>query len=310
MTATHALPGSRDRTLLWGLLLSLLLHAVLFVPGVRNVFKEAVNLENIEIERPLPPAAPMEFTLVNPPPVPSEEPVDSRFASTASAKASDTDARDTGSEVPHGEGTLPFPENPSAAGAARPEGEDEQEANADSPKLPTEQEGLTEALQRSKWEPQEVTPAPGEPGFADETLDFYEPGSVRASIGGIQLNTTAWDFAPYLLDLKRRIKQKWVPPIAFTALGAVHGYTWVRFRIHPDGRMDGMEVIETEGHDSLHRSSANAVKGAAPFRPLPKDFPEEYLEIEFGFYYLLPGDENRFFKNGRFVRKGEEGSEK
>jgi hypothetical protein len=70
--------------------------------------------------------------------------------------------------------------------------------------------------------------------------------------------------------------------------------------------MEGMEVIETEGHDSLHRSSANAVKAAAPFRELPEDFPDEFLEIEFGFYYLLPGDENRFFKDGKFIRKGEE----
>ena len=97
--------------------------------------------------------------------------------------------------------------------------------------------------------------------------------------------------------------------MAFTALGAVHGYTWVRFRIYPDGHMEDMEVVETEGHDSLHRSSANAVKGAAPFRPLPAGFPEEYLEITFGFYYLLPGDEERWFKDGRYIRKGEERSE-
>jgi hypothetical protein len=55
--------------------------------------------------------------------------------------------------------------------------------------------------------------------------------------------------------------------------------------------------VETEGHDSLHRSSVNAVKGAAPFRQLPRDFPDPYLEITFGFYYLLPGDEQRFFKD-------------
>jgi hypothetical protein len=38
---------------------------------------------------------------------------------------------------------------------------------------------------------------------------------------------------------------------------------------------------------------------------LPKDFPEKYLEIEFGFYYLLPGDEDRYFKDGRYIRKDE-----
>lgn len=298
MTGVRTLPMQRDRAIVWGLALSIALHAVLFVPGLRDVFKDAVD---IELDVPPPPAVPMEFTLVSPPeqPTPNEE--RSRFASTVSSQASDTDSRDTGADVPHGEGKLPLPDTP-----GKPEGADGG-GESELPPLPQEQEGLTEALQRSKWT-SEMSPR-REPSFADETQDFYEPGSARASIGGISLSTTAWDFAPYLLDLKRRIKQKWIPPLAFTALGAVHGYTWVRFRIYPDGHMEGMEVIETEGHDSLHRSSGNAVKGAAPFRELPDDFPEKFLEIEFGFYYLLPGDENRFFRDGKFIRKGEERSQ-
>ena len=55
--------------------------------------------------------------------------------------------------------------------------------------------------------------------------------------------------------------------------------------------------MEQEGDDSLHRSSQGAIKGAMPFRKLPRDFPEEYLEITFGFYYLLPGDEERYFND-------------
>ena len=73
----------------------------------------------------------------------------------------------------------------------------------------------------------------------------------------------------------------------------------VVFRIYPDGRTEAMEVIETEGHKSLHRASANAIKGAAPFRPLPDHFPEPFLEVRFGFYYLLPGDAERFFNRQR-----------
>jgi hypothetical protein len=137
-----------------------------------------------------------------------------------------------------------------------------------------------------------------EPSFADESAEFYEPGSARASIGGIQLSTTEWDFAPYLLDLKRRIKQKWIPPIAFTALGAIHGYTWVRFRIYPDGRMEDAEVIETEGHDSLHRSSLERGEGRGAVSRASQGLPGSFLEIEFGFYYLLPGDETGISRTG------------
>jgi outer membrane biosynthesis protein TonB len=292
----------RDRTILWGLVASILLHAVFFMPGIRDVF-DVITHSNIKaVEEALqapPPDVPLEFTLVNPPenPVPPPDDQESKFKSTVSSQASDTDKRDTGADAPHSEGKMPVADTPGRPGGADGGGKSEL------PPMPEEQEGLGDALTKSKWT-SEISPRQ-EPSFADESTDFYERGSARASIGGIQLSTTEWDFAPYLLDLKRRIKQKWIPPIAFTALGAIHGYTWVRFRIYPDGHMEGAQVIETEGHDSLHRSSLNAVKGAAPFRELPNDFPDPFLEIEFGFYYLLPGDENRYFQNGRFIRKDE-----
>jgi outer membrane biosynthesis protein TonB len=298
-TTAGTFSSRRDRAFLWGIVASVLLHAILFVPGVRDVFEHAVNLENLDQPVP-PPDVPLEFTLVSPPENPIQPPEDeeaSRFRSTVSSQASDNDPRDTGADAPHSEGRMPVPDTPGQREGADGGGKSEL------PPMPQEQEGLGDVLTRSKWT-REISPT-REPSFADESQDFHEPGSARASIGGIQLSTTEWDFAPYLLDLKRRIKQKWIPPIAFTTLGAIHGYTWVRFRIYPDGRMVGAEVIETEGHDSLHRSSLNAVKGAAPFRELPGDFPDPYLEIEFGFYYLLPGDENRYFQNGRFVRKDE-----
>ena len=130
----------------------------------------------------------------------------------------------------------------------------------------------------------------------EQVPDFRNEGSAMASLGGISINTTAWDFAPYLLDLKHRVKQHWIPPLAFTALGAIHGYTVVSFRIYPDGRMQMLEVLEEEGHKSLHRASVNAIKGPAPFRALPDNFPEDYLEVRFGFYYLLPGDAERYFR--------------
>ena len=134
------------------------------------------------------------------------------------------------------------------------------------------------------------------PSLPEHVPEFDNSGSVRASVGGISVNTTAWDFAPYLLELKHRIRQHWIPPLAFTALGAIHGYTKVNFRIYPDGRMQALSVVDEDGHKSLHRASANAIKGAAPFRPLPEDFPEDYLDITFGFYYLLPGDAERYFR--------------
>ncbi|HEX5132758.1 MAG TPA: energy transducer TonB [Candidatus Krumholzibacteria bacterium] len=283
----------RDRTILWGIAASILLHALLLVPGVRHAF------ETLDIEIPKEPVVePLEFTLVSPPETPTPTDAQSRFLSTVSSAASDQEMRDSASDMPHSEGKIPIPDNPS------PTPGEEGGGKSELPPLPVENDGLSEALQRSKFTEQ-ISPR-HDPSLPDETEEFDNEGSASATIGGISLSTTDWDFAPYLLDLKRRIKQKWIPPIAFTTLGAVHGYTWVKFRIYPDGNMEDLGIVETEGHDSLHRSSVNAIKGAAPFRPLPKGFPDDYLEITFGFYYLLPGDEERYFKNGRFVRKDDE----
>lgn len=295
-------PEHRDRTLTWALAASIVVHASLFALGLY----QRARAHEIDLTRER--EMPVEVSLVEPPehPIPTDQ--KSTNLSTVSSAASDLDARDTGSDTPRGAQLLEETPPRSAASNARDaSGQTAQERAADRA-LPQEQEeGLTEALRQARERARNATALEEPHDFAvpSEMPDFGDDGSASATIGNITLNTTEWDFAPYLLDLKRRIRQKWIPPVAFSVLGAIHGYTWVQFRIYPDGRMEQLSVLETEGHESLHRSSVNAINGAAPFRELPEHFPEEYLEIAFGFYYLLPGDEARFFKNGRPIRKDE-----
>lgn len=274
----------RDKTLIYALLISVAIHVVLLLPVMKDFLFRDLTFP--EIEEPV--VIPMEFELVSPPenPVPSSRL--SKYLSTVSSRASDRTRRETESDLPHSEGRLPIPETPVERAGPAVGGKSEL------PPLPEEESDLGEALERSRFV-EKISPS-REPSLPEREIDFKSEGSVQASIGGISINTTAWDFAPYLLELKHRIKQHWIPPLAFTALGAIHGYTWVRFRVLPDGHMEAMEVLEEEGHESLTRSSLAAIRGAAPFRPLPDDFPEDHLEITFGFYYLLPGDEEKFFR--------------
>jgi outer membrane biosynthesis protein TonB len=293
-------PEQRDRTLTWALIASILVHASLLGFGL---YQRARALEiDLTRERELP----VEVSLVEPPqqPIPTDRA--STNLSTVSSEASDQDPRDTGSDAPSGVQRLEPAPPPSAPSNAQNETGPTTPERTPDRTLPEEQEeGLTEALRQARARDATTLQAPHDFAVPSEVPDFGEDGSASATIGNITLNTTEWDFAPYLLDLKRRIRQKWIPPVAFSVLGAIHGYTWVQFRIYPDGRMEQLSVLETEGHESLHRSSVNAINGAAPFRELPDHFPEDYLEIAFGFYYLLPGDETRFFKNGRPIRKDE-----
>ena len=71
--------------------------------------------------------------------------------------------------------------------------------------MPEEIGDLSEALASSKFIEQQSPQR--EPSAPEQNPDFLHDGSARASIGGISLNTMAWDFAPYLLDLKHMIKQ-------------------------------------------------------------------------------------------------------
>lgn len=274
----------KDRTLLYALLISAIIHAALLLPFMKDIFYREFQFP--EITEPV--VIPIEFELVSPPDRPTPTNRLSKYLSTVSSAASDVAETDTRSDLPQSEGVVPIPDTPSDRDGAEGGGESEL------PPLPEEDSDLGEAFRRSKFL-EEKSPR-RDLSFPERQIDFNNEGSTQASIDGISINTTAWDFAPYLLELKHRVKQHWIPPLAFTALGAIHGYTSVRFRIFPDGHMEALAVLEAEGHESLARASVGAIKGAAPFRPLPESFPEDFLEVTFGFYYLLPGDEVKYFR--------------
>jgi len=108
-----------------------------------------------------------------------------------------------------------------------------------------------------------------------------------AESGGLSFNTYDWDFAPYMLELKRRIGRNIFPPLAFSKLGLIDGDTLLRFRIYPDGRLDGPELLGYTGHRTLMDTSRFAVTASAPFPTLPDDFPKPYLEVTAKFSYFI-----------------------
>jgi len=120
----------------------------------------------------------------------------------------------------------------------------------------------------------------------------YAPGrqnsdSRAPDLGSFSLNTYAWDYAPYLLWLKERVQRNIYPPPAFTQMGIISGRTILRFRITRNGTLQNLALLGYEGHKSLMETSMRAILASAPFRNLPKDFPEEYLEVTAQFEYTV-----------------------
>jgi hypothetical protein len=112
------------------------------------------------------------------------------------------------------------------------------------------------------------------------TNNIYKQNKFSADqLGDMSLSTYAWEWAPYINALKRKLYQVWFTPAAYYRLGLIHGYTIIQFSISREGQLIEYEVLEHEGHESLEQSSVNAIKSSFPFKPLPVNFPDENLTI-------------------------------
>ncbi len=104
-------------------------------------------------------------------------------------------------------------------------------------------------------------------------------------VGDFALSTYSWNWAPYWLAFKRKLLRVWMAPPAYYQLGLIHGYTIVRLKVDRQGNMTDLKVLQQVGHQSLQQSSVNALYATFPFKPLPEDFPDEYLEVTIKMVY-------------------------
>lgn len=117
--------------------------------------------------------------------------------------------------------------------------------------------------------------------------DYKSEKFNARKIGGLTFNTYEWNFAPYMLEMKHKIERNIFPPPAFTHMGLIDGETMLRFKVMPSGDVTDVQVLNYKGHKSLMETSVNAIKSAIPFKPLPADFPENYLEVTASFSYYI-----------------------
>ncbi|MCX6581174.1 MAG: hypothetical protein NT166_13425 [Candidatus Aminicenantes bacterium] len=127
------------------------------------------------------------------------------------------------------------------------------------------------------------------PGVQEQlpSVKYDNQQSRALDMGGLSFNTYNWNFAPYMLELKRRVQRNIHPPPAFRELGLISGETLLRFKIYPNGMLKDLEILGYTGHKSLMVTSSNAIEVSAPFLPLPRDFPEDYLEVTGKFIYFV-----------------------
>jgi outer membrane biosynthesis protein TonB len=121
--------------------------------------------------------------------------------------------------------------------------------------------------------------------------DFFQPemaapGGNATSFGDISLNTTAWDYAPWLERFRRALMQHWYAPGAYY-YGVLRegGYAVIEVVIAKSGEMNHMDLLDEKEHPSFTAASMEALKSTAPFEALPKDFPEPTLILRIQMIY-------------------------
>ena len=92
------------------------------------------------------------------------------------------------------------------------------------------------------------------------------------------------DFGPYMRELQRRIKMNWDPPKGDESKRVV-----LLFKIAKDGRLLSCSVYKSSGLPSADKAALHAVQVSAPFRPLPPEYKNQSIDIQFTFDYNVFG---------------------
>ncbi len=84
----------------------------------------------------------------------------------------------------------------------------------------------------------------------------------------------------YMRDLQRIIKMNWNPPKGRESLRVV-----LLFRLEKNGTLLSSAVFKSSGDKEADKAALDALKNSAPFKPLPAEFKEKSIDIQFTFDY-------------------------
>jgi TonB family protein len=114
----------------------------------------------------------------------------------------------------------------------------------------------------------------GGSGDGDGRGGGYGPGG--GGIGGY------FPYTYYVDLLRSRISSSWYSSLVAPGLKGKY-VAAVYFIVRRDGEISELRLENSSGIDSLDLSAQRAIENAAPFAPLPPDFPSQYLVVHFEF---------------------------
>ena len=108
-----------------------------------------------------------------------------------------------------------------------------------------------------------------------------------AAEDSLKFNTYDWDHKPYADFLKRHIEVDIFSLPEFKELELSEGKIRLRFKILKDGKLRELQALDEGGNPLQQDTGVQSWSMSMKGRPLPDDFPEEYLRVTGTFEYTV-----------------------
>jgi TonB family protein len=132
-------------------------------------------------------------------------------------------------------------------------------------------------------------PAPGVLSDAIRNVQKYSQGESLQNVQGngdfgpsIQFDTKGVEFGPWLRRFVAQIRRNWFVPYAAMSL---RGHVVLSFKVHKDGSITELQIMQPSAIDAFTKSAFNAIKLSNPTVPLPVEFPDENAPFIVTFYF-------------------------
>jgi hypothetical protein len=108
--------------------------------------------------------------------------------------------------------------------------------------------------------------------------------------GSIAVDVKATPFGAYDAAIIHAIQQRWYDILDESTILSRSGKVVIEFRIHFDGRVTDLRVIDQDVGELLSLFCRRAISDPAPFAPWPSDMRrmvgKDYRDVRFTFYYM------------------------
>jgi len=124
--------------------------------------------------------------------------------------------------------------------------------------------------------------------IVEESEEGKKSETGNGSDDAITFTTKEFKYYGYKTRLKEKIEGIWKYPREAAEKG-IYGDLIIQFTILRDGTLGAVELQRTSGYKMLDDAAVQALRDAAPFWPLPKEWKEKTFTIRGHFIYTLGG---------------------